>query len=92
MSDEHDRLEARRRRARFRSWHRGTREADLILGPFADALIAALTEPELDQYEALLEEADADLVKWTTGEAQAPVALDTPLLRRIVAHSRGLAD
>lgn len=92
MSDDHDRLEARRRRARFRSWHRGTREADLILGPFADEAAAGLTGPELDQYEALLEEADADVLGWVTGGTSVPAALDTPLLRRIAARSRGNAD
>lgn len=85
-------LETRRRRVRFRSWHRGTREADLILGPFADHAAAGLTGPELDQYEALLEEADADVLAWLTGGAPVPAAFDTPLLRRIAAHGRGNAD
>ena len=42
----------RRRKLLFRSWHRGMREMDLILGGFADADIAALTDAELDQYES----------------------------------------
>ena len=32
-------LAARRKRLRFRCWHRGSREADLLLGPFADSHI-----------------------------------------------------
>jgi len=85
-------LGVRRRRARFRSWHRGTREADLILGPFADARIDRLSGPELARYEALLEEADADILQWVTGAAPVPAEFDTPLLRMIAAHSRGRAD
>jgi antitoxin CptB len=44
-------LDARRAKALFRSWHRGMREVDLILGGFADAEIASLTDAELGQYE-----------------------------------------
>ncbi len=52
MSD--DPREIQRRRLRFRSWHRGTREADLMLGRFADAHLAAFTTDQLDRYAALL--------------------------------------
>ncbi|RUU81224.1 succinate dehydrogenase assembly factor 2, partial [Mesorhizobium sp. M7A.T.Ca.TU.009.01.3.1] len=43
-------LDVRRRKLLFRSWHRGMREMDLILGTFADAEIGALTAEEIDQY------------------------------------------
>ena len=56
-----DGLDERRRRLLFRSWHRGTREADLIMGRFADAYIAELSGPELDQYEHLLDALEAHL-------------------------------
>ena len=45
----------------FRAWHRGFREADLILGAFADLRLATMSEAELDQFELLLEEADHDI-------------------------------
>ena len=45
MSEGYESIDARRRkRLRFRAWHRGIREADLILGPFADAHIDALSK------------------------------------------------
>ena len=44
----------RRKRLLFRSWHRGTREADLILGSFAEANLAGFDENRLDEYESLL--------------------------------------
>jgi antitoxin CptB len=81
-------LDARQRRILFRSWHRGTREMDLVLGRFADAEIASLGSSELDDYERLLEAPDADVLRWLTGEAATPRLYDTPVLRKIRAfHS-----
>ena len=78
-------LDARRRRLLFRSWHRGIREMDFILGGFADHSIGSLTDAELHQYEHLLEVQDADLLSWVTGTSPIPTAFDTPLFRKIVA-------
>lgn len=81
-------LDARRRRILFRSWHRGIREMDLVLGRFADAEIASLGSSELDDYECLLEAQDRDVFSWLTGDAETPSFYDTPVLRRIRAfHS-----
>jgi antitoxin CptB len=76
-------LDARQKRILFRSWHRGIREMDLILGRFADAEIANLCESELDDYEGLLEVPDRDLFSWITGEAIPPTSYDTPVLHKI---------
>ena len=54
-------LDDRRKRLLFRCWHRGTREMDLILGRFADAEIAGLTDAELAELERLIEVPDPDL-------------------------------
>jgi antitoxin CptB len=78
-----DGLDARRRRLLYRSWHRGTREADLIMGRFADVHVANLTDTELDQYEHLLEALETDLLAWLTGVAAVPVERDTPMFRRV---------
>ena len=78
-------LEIRRKKALYRSWHRGMREVDLLLGTFADARIDTLSSGELDQYEDLLDQLDADLLKWMTGEAPVPEQYDHPLFRRIQA-------
>lgn len=78
-------LDAWRRKLLFRSWHRGIREMDLILGGFADAAIGSLTDAELHQYEHLLEVQDADLLAWVTGTDPVPTAFDTPLLKKIMA-------
>lgn len=81
-------LGIRRKKALFRSWHRGMREVDLLLGTFADAQIDGLSSAELDQYEDLLEASDSDLLKWMTGEVPVPPQHDTTVFRRIQAFRR----
>ncbi|MBM3573454.1 MAG: succinate dehydrogenase assembly factor 2 [Alphaproteobacteria bacterium] len=68
--------ETRRKRLRFRSHHRGTKESDLLFGRFADAHLPAMTDAQLSRYEALLEENDADLWAWLTGQSAPPTAQD----------------
>jgi len=77
-------LDARRRKLLFRSWHRGMREMDLILGSFADAEVDRLSADELDQYERLLEINDTDLLPWITGQNPVPAGLDLPILHRVL--------
>jgi antitoxin CptB len=76
-------LDARRRRLLFRSWHRGIREMDLIMGRFADAHIADLADAELDDYEKLMEERDHDMLAWVTGTMAVPAECDTVVFRRM---------
>jgi antitoxin CptB len=78
-----DGLDERRRRLLYRSWHRGTREMDLIMGQFADASIAELGDAELVEYERLMTIPDPDLYAWVTGERRVPPAYDTDLLKRL---------
>jgi antitoxin CptB len=67
-------LDDRRKRLLFRCWHRGTREMDLILGRFADAEIANLSDDELSELERLIEIPDPDLYAALTGDR--PLAPD----------------
>jgi antitoxin CptB len=76
-------LDVRKRRLRFRAWHRGTREMDLLLGRFADAEMARLDERDIGLFEALMEAPDPDLYNWITGTEETPALYDTPLLRRL---------
>lgn len=84
----------RLRRLRMRSWRRGMKEMDLILGHFSDDELAGLSGAELDAYEALLSENDQDLYLWVTARLpgrdgapdSAPQALDA-LLSRIASHA-----
>ena len=75
----------RRKRLLFRSWHRGTREADLLLGSFAEANLTAFDEGGLDRYEALLECSDADLLDWIAGRTAPPAEYDHDVTRLLIA-------
>ena len=79
--------EIRRKRLSFRSWHRGTRESDLILGRFADAHLAGFEEAQLDRYEALLDCADADIFDWVSGRTAPPAEHDHDVTRLLVSFS-----
>jgi antitoxin CptB len=77
-------LDNRRKRLLFRSWHRGTKEADLLMGSFAEAKIAAFSEAELAEYEALVETDDATLLDWLTGRAVPPPEALSAVLRQLL--------
>lgn len=78
--------EARLKRLHMRSWRRGIKEMDLILGPFADSELTGLGPQDLDIYEDLLNENDQDLYPWITarlkGESGGPERISA-LLDRI---------
>jgi antitoxin CptB len=78
-------LDDRRKRLLFRCWHRGTREMDLILGRFADAEIATLSDDELGTLERLIELPDPDLYAALTGDAPLPPEHASALFDRIKA-------
>ncbi len=78
-------------RIRFRAWRRGFREADLILGPFADRHAPSMSAAELDRFEALLEEADHDIYGWILGSLPVPAAFDDDLMARLRAFRPGEA-
>ena len=79
-----DPREARLKKLRMRSWRRGMKEMDLILGPYADSALADLADADLDAYERMLDENDQDLYLWVTGALPCPDRL-SPLLGRIAA-------
>jgi antitoxin CptB len=80
-----DGLDDRRKRLLFRCWHRGTREMDLILGRFADAEIAGLTDDELGQLEHLIDVPDPDLYAAMTGQVPLAPEYASRLFDRIKA-------
>ena len=60
------------KRLRFRAWHRGTKEADLLIGGFFDRYSADWREDELALFEILLEEQDVDIMAWAMGTQPVP--------------------
>ena len=78
-------IDLRRKQLRFRSWHRGTREADLLLGNFADTHIAGFDAAQLDRYAALLDCPDADLFDWIAGRTEPPAVHENDVTRLLLA-------
>ncbi len=74
-------IETRRKRLRFRSWHRGMREMDLLIGPFADRNLAHFTTRQLDEFEELLAQSDNDIYDWIVGRVPIPPSFDNETVR-----------
>jgi antitoxin CptB len=79
--------EARLKRLSMRSWRRGTKEMDLILGPFADVHLAQMDEATLTVYDLLLNENDQDLLPWVLGQTPPPSSI-APLIATIGRFAR----
>jgi antitoxin CptB len=76
-------IEAWRRKLVFRSWHRGTREMDLLLGRFAEANLPGFNPEELALYEELLQENDPDLYEWLTGKSSPPAHCQNGVMKKL---------
>lgn len=74
-------LADRKKRLVFRSWHRGTREMDLIMGRFADAHVAMFSADQVDAYERLLTCQDPDLYDWYIAKTPVPAADDSDVMQ-----------
>ena len=85
-------ISMRRKKLRYRAWHRGTREMDLVLGPYADAHTEAMDEAQLDRLEALMSEEDPPLLTWVMGQEEPPAHVDRAFLDEVIAdHQARLA-
>ncbi len=76
-------LPARIARLKFRAWHRGTREADYMIGGFFDRYHGTWDEAEIAWFEALVDEDDVDVMAWALGTAPAPEKFHGPLLEAL---------
>ncbi len=74
-------FEARIARAKFRAWHRGTREADYMIGGYFDRYHANWAETDLAWFERLLDEDDVDVMAWAIGTQPVPPAFDGPMMQ-----------
>ena len=75
-----DELNKQRRRLQFRSIRRGTKESDLVIGGFAKANVSLMNARQLDQFEALLERNDLDVMSWIIGLTEPPTEFDNEVL------------
>jgi antitoxin CptB len=76
-------LDARRKMLRLRSWRRGMKEMDLIMGTFADRHIAELSGRELEDFAMLSDQPDQKLYSWISGAEAVPAEFDTPVFARL---------
>jgi antitoxin CptB len=72
-----------RKRLLYRAMHRGFKEADLIVGRFAEARLATMTDAEVAEFERLLDVPDTDLFAWVTGRADIPENWRGPVLAEL---------
>ena len=89
MPDDRETLEVLRRKLRFRTWHRGTCEADLLIGAFADQCLTEFGAEELRQFERLLEEDDPVIDDWITGRQLVPKEHDDRVMALLRQFRRG---
>ena len=82
-----DPASARRKKLLFRAWHRGTREADLLLGPFADRHLDGFDAGQLERFEALLERRDDEIYDWVAGLAEPDPAIRTDVVELLLQFS-----
>ncbi len=75
--------EHRLKRLRFRAWHRGVKEADLLVGGFFDAHAESWNAAEIDLFETLLEEQDVDIMAWAMGTAAVPERYEGTIMRAL---------
>ncbi|WP_174273287.1 succinate dehydrogenase assembly factor 2 [Sphingomonas bacterium] len=75
--------EIRLKRLRFRAWHRGTKEADLMIGGFFDAFAEGWDEAATDWFEAFIEEQDVDIMAWAIGIQPVPPRWQGPMMTRM---------
>jgi len=76
-----------RKRLQYRSWHRGCKETDLVLGRYCDAQLERMDAPAMAQFEALLDEDDAEIWAWLTDKTPCPKPEYAPLLQDLKTFS-----
>lgn len=81
-------VERQRKKLMFQCHHRGTKELDLVLGPFADAHLPHMNADELRILSAFLSEIDPDIYDWLSGRESLPAHLQSPMTDRLVAFGR----
>jgi antitoxin CptB len=83
MTDQPDAHQARLKRLHFRAWHRGTREADYMIGCFFDHFHEGWSEEELVWFETLIEEEDVDILGWALGSLSVPAEYQGAMMERM---------
>jgi antitoxin CptB len=73
----------------YRSWHRGCKETDILLGDFAKAQLAGLSDRDLQDYEKILEASDNDVYEWIAAKSPVPSYVNAGLIKKIQTFHAG---
>ena len=85
MTQDQQNTPTRRKQLLYRAWHRGSKEADTLLGPFADTYLSTCTEQELESFAALLTVEDPELWDWIVDKTPIPAPYNTPTFHALKA-------
>lgn len=85
--------EDRLRRLRYRAWHRGTKEADMLVGGYFDMHHETWSDTEIEWFEALMHEQDVDIMAWAIGTVPPPERYHGPMMQALqtldyIAHAK----
>jgi antitoxin CptB len=75
--------EDRIKRLRFRAWHRGTKEADFMIGGYFDRLHQGWDDIALEWFEGLIQQEDVDIMGWAIGTIAVPPEWQGPMMERM---------
>lgn len=75
----------KRKKLRIRAWRRGFKEADLILGRFADANLDSMSDEAVQLFEHLLDQQDQDIYAWIIGREPVPSEFQTDVMKALQA-------
>ncbi len=87
-----DDLNNKRKKLIFRSWHRGTKEMDLLMGSFADQNLQSFDESALALYEDILNHNDPDLYNWISGREEPPANVRNQVFDALLEHKYASAS
>jgi antitoxin CptB len=71
------------KRLAWRAHHRGTKEADLLVGGFFDAHHERWDADHRAKFAAMLDEQDVDIMAWAVGTAEAPERFAGPMVEAL---------
>ena len=71
------------KRLAWRAHHRGTKEADMLIGGFFDVHHQQWDSQECALFELMLEEQDVDIMAWAHGTAEPPQRFQGPMIEAL---------
>lgn len=83
MTDPENKLDHRRKKLKFRAWHRGIKEMDLIMGRYADENLENMSATQMDQFSSMLKQADDEVYTWISGQKPVPEEFDNDIMQTL---------